>query len=163
MRYVTSSFLDTSLSPEDRLYRIWFVNFAFRYWRYSVCSASDYELRTNFATLNCYLCVEIQAHGLINIIENLRTTNQPHLFLPKLYGSQSAEGYIRAVRSVSSRGSTRINFTAKDFFLDRCRKVDGSIRLMADGPKLGLNYPRARRPFDNAQVDAAGKLFPFQF
>ncbi len=151
MRFLTSSFLDEELDVDERIYRIWYVVFAVRYWRFTICNNPAYELRTNFITLNAYLCIEIQAHGLINILEKFRKQNQRQLFLPKLFGSQSCEGHFRATRSTSSRGGTRINFTAKDYFIDRCRKVDANIRLMADGLKLGLKYPRARRPFDKPE------------
>lgn len=36
MNYVLTSFLDKSLTVEDRIYRIWYGVYFFRMWRYSI-------------------------------------------------------------------------------------------------------------------------------
>lgn len=146
MSYIASSYLDKSLTPLERVYRIWFATFSFRIWRYWMCCDETYSLGVNFITLNAYLCCEINAHGLILLIEKLR--HRPELFQPWKFSSQSCEAFFRALRAFSYAQSTQVNFTMKELFVSRCQKVDATIRLTAQGQQDGLDYPRERRAFD---------------
>ena len=65
MQFVTSSYLDKQLHPEERIYRIWFVVFSVRLWRYWICCDKMYTLSENFVTFNCYLSAEINAHCFV--------------------------------------------------------------------------------------------------
>ena len=65
MQFVTLSYLDKQLHPEERIYRIWFVVFSVRLWRYWICCDKMYTLSENFVTLNCYLSAEINAHCFV--------------------------------------------------------------------------------------------------
>nr|CAH0107495.1 unnamed protein product [Daphnia galeata] len=65
MQFVTSSYLDKQLHPEERIYRIWFVVFSVRLWRYWSCCDKMYTLSENFVILNCYLSAEINAHCFV--------------------------------------------------------------------------------------------------
>ena len=93
MNFVTSSYLDKKLDPEERVYRIWFVVFSMRLWRYWICCDQMYTLSKNFLTLNCYLSAEINAHCLVLII--LTLSNRPEHFKPWYMISQPAESYFR--------------------------------------------------------------------
>ncbi len=95
MHFVTSSYLDKQLDPEERIYRIWFVVFSFRLWRYWICCDKMYTLSENFVTLNCYLSAEINAHCLVLVI--LELTDRPEDFKPWHISSQPAESYFRLV------------------------------------------------------------------
>ena len=150
MHLITSSFLDKSLPPLDRIYRIWFSTFALRIWRFWLCSEENYTLGNNFISSNAYLCVEVCAHSLVLVALKLRNILKPELFLPWLYSSQSCEAYFRAARSCSSSHSTQVNFSLKEFLCSRCRKIDASLRLTASGVKNGLIYPRCKRPFNSS-------------
>lgn len=57
MHLIASSFLDKSLPPLDRIYRIWFSTFALRIWWFWLCSEENYTLENNFISSNAYLCV----------------------------------------------------------------------------------------------------------
>ena len=106
-----------------------------------------YSLGVNFVTLNAYLCCEINAHGLTNLLIKLK--NRPELFNLWRCSSQPCEAFFRALRSLSSIFSTQVNFTMKDLFVSRCQQVDSMIRLTAQGMKDGIVYPRERRAFDS--------------
>ncbi|KAK4012282.1 hypothetical protein OUZ56_021383 [Daphnia magna] len=146
MYYSSSSYLDKALSPIDRVYRIWYVTFSLRLWRYWITCDKAYTLAANFMTLNVYLCVEFNAHALVLMI--LALQDKPESFKPWLCTSQPCESYFRGGRSCTANYSTMINFTARDFLKCRCRKIDANIRLTAEGVKDGLSYPRFERPFD---------------
>ncbi|EFX70567.1 hypothetical protein DAPPUDRAFT_328025 [Daphnia pulex] len=146
MNYSASSFLDKNLSPLDRVYRMWYVVFSLRLWRYWITCDKAYTLAANFMTLNVYLCAEFNAHALVLIVLALK--DKPEAFKPWLCTSQPCESYFRGGRSCTTNCSTMVNFTAREFFKYRCRKIDATIRLTSDGVKDGLSYPRFERPFD---------------
>ena len=148
MYYSASSFLDKNLTPLDRVYRMWYVVFSLRIWRYWILCDKAYTLANNFVTLNVYLCVEINAHALVLTI--LRLKLNPNAFNTSQLGSQACETYFRGGRSCTPSGSTTVNFSAREFFKSRCRKIDANIRLTSEGVKDGLKYPRFERPFDKA-------------
>jgi hypothetical protein len=123
MDSITSSFLNKSITPLERIYRIWYSVFCLRYWRNWMKSDDAYPLATHFISLNSYLCAEINAHSLILVILQMHKENTPELFLPWLFGSQACESYFKTTRSCSSVGSSQTNFTLTEFLTSRCRKV----------------------------------------
>lgn len=149
MAMVTSSYLDKSMKPIDRVYNSWLPALALRGWLSWITRENFYNLTSHFITINTYLGIEINAHSLINQIEVLKELNLPNLFKPWKTGSQSCEGYFRLARSCSTSGSTCVNFTVKGFLIDCCRKVDASYRLCAQGVIDGIKYPRFKQPFSN--------------
>nr|CAH0107496.1 unnamed protein product [Daphnia galeata] len=149
MQFVPSSYLDKQLHPEERIYRIWFVVFSVRLWRYWICCDKMYTLSENFVTLNCYLSAEINAHCFVLAI--LELSDRPEDFKPWHISSQPAESYFRSARSVSSSGSTKVNFTARECFVTRFARVDAHIALTAKGAKYGLNFLRFTRVFEDTR------------
>jgi hypothetical protein len=83
MRNLTSSYLDKTLDPLQRVYRLWFSVFSLCYWRYWL----------SFITLNAYLCAETNANALIMLITTLKDDGTPEFFKPWLYGSQQCETF----------------------------------------------------------------------
>lgn len=77
----------------------------------------------------------------------LKLKDRPELFQPWKFSSQSCEAFFRALRAFSYAQSTQVNFTMKELFVSRCKKVDAAIRLTAQGRQDGLVYPRERRAF----------------
>lgn len=114
MRNIMSSYMDSNLTPIQRIRCIWFPVFMLRIWRRYIENNKNYTLKDNFLSLNCYSCVELNAHSLIKLIVHLKTINKPELFLPELYGSQQCESTFRQFRSLSSTYSTVINCTLKE-------------------------------------------------
>ena len=68
MKSVVNSFLDKSLSPEERIEEMWYGTFFVRYWRHWVITHPTFNLQNNFITNNAYMCIEINAHALIAFI-----------------------------------------------------------------------------------------------
>lgn len=155
MMYSTSSYLDRKLKPLERIYRIWYVNFSLRLWRFWLQCDKVYSLEKNYVTPNVQLCVELNAHGLVSSNIVLKTLNMPHQFNTSQMGSQSCESFFRSTRSVSSSGSSQTNFTFFEFEVDRSKKVDVSKKITAQGVVDGIKYPRNRQPFqtENKQND----------
>jgi hypothetical protein len=148
MRFITLSWLDTTIAPLKRIYMMWYATFGLRKWRYHLSSSATYNVNINFISANSYLSAEICAHSLILIIVQLDKMKKPELFLPWLFSSQCCEEFFRAARSCSTFQSTQCNFTCKDFLTSNCRKLDALLRLNTDAQKRGLKLPRQSRPFD---------------
>lgn len=107
-----------------------------------------YSLSENFISNNAYACIELNAHSLVKYIIQLRTNDQPHLFITKLLGSQSCESTFRQVRSLTSTYSTVVNFTMYDM-LHRLKKIQMQSDIITDCPEL--NFPRVTTKQNKAQ------------
>jgi len=68
---ITSSFLDKTLHPLERIYRVWFAVFSLRFWREWIKMSTNYTLARNFISRNAYLCAEINAHSIVQILLSL--------------------------------------------------------------------------------------------
>lgn len=122
LRMIIESHLDPNLTPLERVHKLWYATFFLRIWRQFIKSKRNLSLDENFMTLNSYVCVELNAHGLIHIIHRLKEMNAPHLFLLYLYASQPCESTFRQSRSFTSTYSTVVNCTVKEF-LERATKI----------------------------------------
>lgn len=69
------------------------------------------NLNDSFITSNCYTCIEINAHNLIQLIRKLRHDKTPELFVPTLFNSQMNEETFRQVRSMGTVNYTKVNFS----------------------------------------------------
>lgn len=91
IRDILDSYMDPSLQPLQRIRILWYRIFVIRLWRRYLLSKKMHSLKHNFLTANCYSCIEMNGHSLIEIILYLRRINKPKLFLPSLFGSQQCE------------------------------------------------------------------------
>lgn len=107
---ITSSFREVQISPIERIQRIWYGLYFLRIWREWI-KGSKYSIVENFITLNAYACVEINAHGLIQILRKFRDADNDHLFFPMLFESQQCEQTFRQLRSMTTLNWTKVNFT----------------------------------------------------
>ncbi|KAK3918403.1 hypothetical protein KUF71_000975 [Frankliniella fusca] len=123
IREVMEAFLKTSLTPTDRIDLIWKWVFFVRLWRDWVLNTDGYTLGHNFITTNAYYCLELNAHGLIQIIRNLRDSGDEELFFPENFDSQPCESFFRTSRSMSSTHSTVVNYSILDF-QHKIRRID---------------------------------------
>lgn len=117
MNYVLTSFLDKSLTIEDRIYRIWYGVYFFRMWRYSILKNTNYNLKNNFITSNAYACIELNARSLILLVKKFRDSSyclRPYMFIPWHFSSQTCEELFRTTRSMTSTYSTVVNFSMND-------------------------------------------------
>lgn len=131
MQFAISSYLDPGLDVQDRLYKIWFCVFFLRIWRKWLADQPSLKIGDSFITSNCYLCIELNAHALINICNNFR--ENPNLtndmFLPHLFSSQACEKTFRATRSMTTTYSTVVNYSIKDIIrrMDRIATLSNTI------------------------------------
>lgn len=100
IRYVFLAFSSNEygkdITPLVRIYHIWYVVFIMRVWRYWLFSHKEYNLH-NFVTYNAYMCVEINAHSLINAAIGMKNEKQDNYFLPFFMQSQKCEKFFRFV------------------------------------------------------------------
>lgn len=114
MRDFIDAFMDTKLTPLQRVRKIWYAVFLIRMWRNYVLSSKRFTLKENFLTMNCYVCIELNAHSMIKCMLHLKKIDKPELFMPFLYESQACENIFRQLRSLSTVYSTVTNCTLKE-------------------------------------------------
>lgn len=99
MYLFSNAFLSKTLEPLKRVQDAWYCILVLRYWR-AWLSSSNYSITDNFITLNAYVCMELNAHSLVNVMIKLKNAGQTELFLPWLFSSQSCEEFFRYLRYV---------------------------------------------------------------
>lgn len=150
MRSVYMSFADPSLAPLQRVEMIWEEVFFLRFWReWIVNSNGDYILSRNFLTLNAYMCIEINAHALIQLIIMLRDAEACELFLPWLFSSQPCESLFRLLRALTSTLSTQVNFSILEL-LYKLRRLDFMSEAFYK-LKDKYQFPRNMKAFEAVQ------------
>lgn len=91
--------------------------------------------------MNCYSCIEINAHNLIMVILHLNEIDRPHLFKTYLYESQPCENFFRQIRSYTTVYSTVVNCSVKEI-LGRIKQ----IQLQNDiASRSDFNFPRIKQ------------------
>ncbi len=110
-QYYKQLWIATWTEPLERLTKIWFATFFFRFWKHYIKKSPTYTIEHNFITQNAYVSTELNAHVLILFIIVLRDKGNSSSFMPWLLGSQSSEKAFRSIRSMSSTFSTIINFS----------------------------------------------------
>ena len=157
--FTMQSMLSTKLTPLERIHCAWFGLFFVRMWRYWLFKQKNYSYIHNFISMNSYVCMELNAHGLLNMIFRCLEENSFQHFLPWLFSSQPCEGFFRNLRSMTSTFSTVVNCSV----LDALHKME-RLQLMADingfdfGPNETIHFPRTR--FLNASNEKQVKTFP---
>ena len=64
IQMVLHSVLDAELSTEKRIYALWYSVFFLDFGEHGCLKHEVYSIEHNFVTLNSYICVEINAHGI---------------------------------------------------------------------------------------------------
>lgn len=136
---IIDSFIDTKLDPLERIRKIWYPLFIIRIWKEYVLKNKKYKLKDNFLTMNCYACIELNAHSLIQIMCYLKEADTESLFLPHLISSQQCESTFRLLRSLTSTYSTVTNFTTKEA-INRIDKIELQNQIIHTMPQF--TYPR---------------------
>lgn len=108
---ITSSYMQNDLTPIDRIYNIWYAVYVLRCWRKFIEKADNCTLEQNFISRNAYICIEINAQNLIELILRLRNAQLPCMFLTSLFSSQPCEEFFRQMRSIGTVNYTKINFS----------------------------------------------------
>lgn len=150
MNNLIAAFLDNQLSLYDRVYKLWFVVFLSRIWRASIKKSTEFTVTNNFLTLNCYTCVELNAHMLIKLIILLKSkkieTLTPDMLNLSNMSSQTCEKQFRMIRSMSSTYSTVVNFSIKDCLL-RMRRIR-IINNIVNEVSNNFAFPREQKKAD---------------
>lgn len=141
IHYMTDSFLNSDLSPLERIRRVWYCTFIVRIWRWWIKSSKDHKLSDNFISLNCYTCIELNAQEMICILKHLREHNLDDLFLLYLYSSQACEGFFRQLRSMSTVYSTVVNFSLADV-LYKLKRLQFQSDIMTSRDMEEVIFPR---------------------
>lgn len=115
LKYFLDAFMEISLSPLERIAKVWHSIFFIRLWRKFILLTKGLTLKKNFLTFYCYTCLEQNAHSLIMVLLYLHRENRPDLFLPFLFSSQPCEEFYRKIRSMSPTYSTVVNCSVKGF------------------------------------------------
>lgn len=114
MSDLLAAFMDGTLSPGDRIKKLWYVVFITRIWRNYVQSRSGSTLKKNFMSTFCYYCIELNAHSMVFIQMFLGKNNATDLFKPDMLSSQPCEQFYRQIRSLTTTYSTVTNFSVKE-------------------------------------------------
>lgn len=138
LRGIIDAYRDSNLKPLERVRKMWYSVFILRIWREFISTKNGLLLGKNFITLNCYSCIEMNAHSLLLILLHLKKIGKPHLFMTYLFESQPCESFFRQIRSFTSTYSTVVNCSVKEI-LGRIKK----IQLQNDiASKSVFNFPR---------------------
>ena len=140
MRHIKEYFFNKAISPATRLYLIWKVVFFMRIWR-TWLECNELSESDHFITNNAYVCIELNAHMLLNLVYNVATKAFPiEFFRAWMPGSQSCEQLFRLLRSMTPTFSTVVNFSMKGI-LEKIHKLEFISSSESDNsilfPRLG--------------------------
>ena len=157
---VLYSVLDVKLSTEKRHYALWYSVFFFRLWRAWLLKHEVYSIEHNFVTLNSYVCVEINAHGMYNMILYHIDKGSFEDFFPYMYSSQPCESYFRLLRSFTPTFSTMVNCDVLEA-LHKVKRVEQLVNASNTiNEEFPINYPRKsqfRSSFDQLDLEKFAK------
>ena len=141
MRDIRDAFFDRSISPLTRLQKLWRSLFVLRMWRCWL-KVTNSKLDTHFVSTNAYICVEINAHMLLNLIFNVIQGILPVEALRIWYtGSQACEQLFRLLRSMTPAFSTIVNFSMQGM-LNKIHKLEFISAAECDDE---IVFPRVKR------------------
>lgn len=136
MDYAIKAFLEKNISIPERLYCLWYCVVFIRLWRNWITKHPAYKIQNNFLSSNLYLCIELNAHGLVKLIKNFSKDPDidANMFLPWKFSSQPCEQLFRALRSMTTTFSTVVNFSIKDILhrIDRLQMVNNIINDLGE-------------------------------
>ena len=145
--YILKSFMDAflnkTLSPLERIKKVWYAIFFLRYWHRWFHLQKGYVIKDNFITSNAYTGIELNGHAIILFLIILRDQipDGNDLFYPGLLGSQACEQTFRAARSMTSTFSTVINFSMHGL-LQCLHRLQIQTQLESQMKETGICYPR---------------------
>nr|CAI5842637.1 unnamed protein product [Callosobruchus analis] len=137
MRCIITAFMDYTVDIRDRLFHTWYCVFLLRILRANITRSKDFDLKNNFLTSNCYMCIELNAHNLIKLILSFRNRGnelKPEMMCLSVFSSQSCEKLFRSARSLTSTFSTVTNFSIKGLLqrIDRIKTINDTLSDLSD-------------------------------
>lgn len=140
MRSAYDSFYDPNLTPLERVGRIWHSVFILRIWRDYIMSQDNLTVKENFLTPASYICIEINAHSIVQLILYLKENNLDEWFMPFIFDSQACESFFRQVRSLTTVYCRVANCSVKEI-IGRINKIQLSNDITNTSP---FEFPRAK-------------------
>lgn len=143
---VVDSYLDKSLSPLERISKIWYAAFSLQLWQQWLLLNCNYTLKNNFITGNAFKYIELNAHAMIVLLITLRDHFRSNYacFIQWLLGFQSCERTFRNARSMSSVFSTVINFSMLSL-VRRLHRLQIQCTLQANSEETSsIVFPRVQ-------------------
>lgn len=144
MRNLIDVFMKVEMTPLERVRKMWFSVFVIRIWRDYISSKKKLTLKENFISLNCYVCIELNAHSLVKLMIYLRDNNMSKFFVPNLFNSQQCESMFRLVRSFTTTYSTVVNCSVKEI-LERISKIQLQTDIATHNAE-NFAFPRVAIP-----------------
>ncbi len=141
IRDVRDAFLDKSIDLLCRLIKMWKTVFFLRIWS---CWLKINKCREDafFITTNAYLCAELNAHMLLNLVFNVVKKIFPLEALRiRCSGSQVCEELFRMLRAMTPTFSTIVNFTLRGT-LNRIHKLQYLSSIECEESSI---FPQLRR------------------
>lgn len=111
-----------------------------RMWRISILKNEEYNVQQNFITENCYTCIEMNAHSIVNLAIKLRNNQQECYFMPTLWSSQPCESLFRQLRSMSTTFSTVVNCSMVDV-VHKIKRIQLQAEIIGDSDN-NIIFPR---------------------
>lgn len=160
IQYVVNAFLSTSLTIRDRIYYMWYSTFFLRLWRRWLDLHPDYTVTDNFISANTYICIELNAHGMLNAIFRCMEVKSFEQFLPWMFSSQPCESFFRGLRSMTSTFSTIVNSTLLEtmYKLRRMQVLNDIFAYDFTKKNQHINFPR--RNFLHASFETLNDDLP---
>ena len=141
MRDIRDSFFDKSLHSLCRLRKIWKSVFFLRIWRCWL-KKNQYQEDTFFISNNAYMCTEVNAHMLLNLVYNVATgVFPPEALRIWCCGSQGCEQLFRILRAMTQTFSTIVNCTMQGI-LNRIHKLQFLSSAECDNQII---FPRVQK------------------
>lgn len=137
------SYLDKTLTPNERLYKMAFSTLFFRVWKSWIKDQPNLTLATNFVSSNANTCIEINFHSLIIGYQRFRKDPNNFPFKPWLWSSQPCEKYFRLARSMTSTFHTKINFDTSEF-MGHSKRIQFLQKSMASLETTNHEFPREK-------------------
>lgn len=138
-----------SKATEEYLKVMFYVTNAYISKELGIIQEEGYKVSDNLKILNSYVCIEINAHALINITLKCMKGNNFTSFLPLIYGSQSNESFFRTLRSMSTTCFTIVNTSILEA-MHKVRRIElqGNISVFnfeEQGERLF--FPRTKQTY----------------
>ncbi|XP_055705946.1 uncharacterized protein LOC129803424 [Phlebotomus papatasi] len=147
MRLIYDSFLATGKTALERIFAITRVVYSLRIWRdWLVKNRKNGLTLKHFITTNSYMCIEMNAISLIEVVRRLRDNNQEEYFHPQYFSSQPCEEFFRHLRSLSTTKNTVVNFSLLDVF-HRVRRIELQSEITNTLKDKGFSFPSNSRAF----------------
>lgn len=144
IRHIMTAYIENNVEPNVRIHSAWYTAWFSRLWKISILQGQrkakiqkregqdnvfEPSLQNSFISTNLHVCLEINGHGILQLLIRCREMGKPELFLVDLTGSQDCENHFRALRSMSTAFNTVVNVDVKEA-LERAKRMQATLEIM---------------------------------